>query len=1606
MKCTFDYNGQSFETINDLCNYLRNKEGIEIDGKFSIFSMKNTLSSASSDVMPTGKNYKRNQAFLETGGLNNTYLVSSKTGKQLVAIYNVENRIKNEMDVWLEKHPMNKEGDTDYNSYYDLIKKQIQEDELKGKFFANLHSLIKYKLQDSTSYLKQLNYFIQNISPIAKYKKSGITTYIKKSDITSELVKEYPELEQALKYDKYNSGFKDILFSNSSLFKYEGDYEQDYLKLTFLISTVLDNLDSVLKSKSTGYIAKKFIRNDVKLAKQPVQLVSDADFIKFGETFDGHETVSVFRIVGGGNDYNNWDSAKKQRYDYMLGVDRIVLEANGVVGTPTNPISLNIIPILYDFGNIETITIGDIQNRNNPHVKSGLNPFGEITVELEKYRIIPPTIKVEENDDKFLTIANDIEKLTKGKWSPKIDYSINDTEAVIQKILQNKTEDGKYTVKKYNGFKIEYVKVDTEAEVRETIIKWREHLENSKGILVSNFTDSFIKLKNQDHKDINVLFSGRSSEYKKFIKINLEKYLNNDWEIIDTDIFKRFGMLVFMNRKNSQIDIINITSEYNLETPINIGDDSINGIGDTIFGAYIKNDKAYRLDPNVPIANVGNLEICKALTVLNNIPEFFETSQCKIGTIKCLSISNNVGFIADQKIIKAYVNLTNLAQIEINKNLQYLSSEQKIKGEIYTLLQDKYNTNTFKKVDSFFTNIEIQDIQDNQAKKDLLEKLMKELISSHPHLNTTITEDVVFDTEEKLLFAMLSYLHTIYSGQEYQNEPGLSEYGLEGSNVKQLLTDFYTYNQSRINSRGIKNVGILQGAAFTGATNNPSINLFNVLKRFNASITQVRNLTSDECDKIEKITSKFYQQNGISNFQRFTIGYQTNLHKDLFEKKADGKTISDELKVKNPFLATSKLTTFQKEYLKEILWQINKFKISGLTIEQLNKSFKEVENLESVQKAIQKDEYFKIPLKRASDSSKVSQMTISNIKQIILNKVEEFKDVFDPRQISKERKKHFNDNKNKESEYPDLYQIDDMTRDKFLQEKDTSYWEINLDIIAMDVAFNAAKRNVFNKLLFGIKAITTTWKYLSYQTQHDITPLLEFLENQIKITIYNENLIKEELSDVAVTTASMRTLSSLLNIAVRGTMVLKELSIGFLNAYALAVQNKLIDKDHNFGLKDLTKSYGIIFGHIFQKGEQAISSDDSISKFTLVNQLNNRYGIANMDLNTIINKLKTDRFGMFAGMSKWLFWTTTYGDFINRMTMFLAYMEKDGCLEAHSIIDGKFVYDMSKDKRFDEYYKHRNDPNYTSVKFRKQKALYEVMMSEFISEDYKKPNGEFLKLGDDLPLAYTTRQRDNIKERADTVYGCYDNELKSQVEHKIWGLLWMQFKTFWPGAMRRWMAPSGTATSKGFYEQMKFEDGSLAWKKPIFDEHNNFIRMDIVKENPNNDLEPAYDWKGDYMEGIAVSFIKTVRDLGYTITNTLGITQQPIEWVADEEVKNVRKGNLFMGIYDLLLGYLLGNLIYLIFFGKTKDELKESNKIFTEEEQAYLKLGLLAEKIGSELNITQIQPFTSWTPPQISTASRVVNSSIKFITDEDYEFKDYIIKNIAGVRDFADVELK
>ena len=75
--------------------------------------------------------------------------------------------------------------------------------------------------------------------------------------------------------------------------------------------------------------------------------------------------------------------------------------------------------------------------------------------------------------------------------------------------------------------------------------------------------------------------------------------------------------------------------------------------------------------------------------------------------------------------------------------------------------------------------------------------------------------------------------------------------------------------------------------------------------------------------------------------------------------------------------------------------------------------------------------------------------------------------------------------------------------------------------------------------------------------------------------------------------------------------------------------------------------------------------------------LNKIYGIANEDLNTISKNNSLSRTGIKHGVSKYMYIFSSCPDFFNRMTLFIAKMIEDDCLEAHHLDDqGNLVYDI------------------------------------------------------------------------------------------------------------------------------------------------------------------------------------------------------------------------------------------------------------------------------------------------------------------------------------------
>ena len=137
------------------------------------------------------------------------------------------------------------------------------------------------------------------------------------------------------------------------------------------------------------------------------------------------------------------------------------------------------------------------------------------------------------------------------------------------------------------------------------------------------------------------------------------------------------------------------------------------------------------------------------------------------------------------------------------------------------------------------------------------------------------------------------------------------------------------------------------------------------------------------------------------------------------------------------------------------------------------------------------------------------------------------------------------------------------------------------------------------------------------------------------------------------------------------------------------------------------------------------------------------------------------------------------------MTIFGAQMRGDGCWEAHSVVNGKLVYDWKKDSRFSAY----ANGNTSSPDYKKQEALYYTMAHQLVKEHTRNADGSLFRVGDALPKAYTVQQSESHKALADSIYGYYSHEKKSMFQSTLIGGLFFQMCTYWSSKKNQYLAP-------------------------------------------------------------------------------------------------------------------------------------------------------------------------------------------------------------------------
>jgi len=134
----------------------------------------------------------------------------------------------------------------------------------------------------------------------------------------------------------------------------------------------------------------------------------------------------------------------------------------------------------------------------------------------------------------------------------------------------------------------------------------------------------------------------------------------------------------------------------------------------------------------------------------------------------------------------------------------------------------------------------------------------------------------------------------------------------------------------------------------------------------------------------------------------------------------------------------------------------------------------------------------------------------------------------------------------------------------------------------------------------------------------------------------------------------------------------------------------------------------------------------------------------------------------------------TIPDYYNRLALFLAKLIHEGSYDAHSMVNGRLVYDPRKDQRFSHYFqvrdRHKNPnadspikylPSKDDLIYNTQRAKYNLLVQE-LNVNRQAQEYELYQEGDIVDLGYSELERSSYKTFTDTVYGYYDADSQAE----------------------------------------------------------------------------------------------------------------------------------------------------------------------------------------------------------------------------------------------------
>lgn len=1089
---------------------------------------------------------------------------------------------------------------------------------------------------------------------------------------------------------------------------------------------------------------------------------------------------------------------------------------------------------------------------------------------------------------------------------------------------------------------------------------------------------------------------------------NLSKYFNNKtWFYQKYEQLEALGIMCFQN--------IDGTLDFVILNDFSIGfENLIDQSGNLISG--VEGAKAF---DGIPQKTYGNMLKLRGLLAISPVIQAIskETqAKVKIGSISALSTHTGEKNIAPidsflkclQEIEKADKDNFGGVYSGLVKSATFTPQTELYYKELSESVFAKSATNRVKGIFDNFDHVNIH------TKISKLRELQRAIKQDNPKDIPDDPTKIDLSTDAGKIYAMASKLILKLQGFDSEGVERVTRYSVTTADtLSSLLSVLGSGQIMDYTDHGQKITGIFGGMDFATAYNSPSkfVDWGNqrmlafqhtISKDFIDSIDESN---SAAIEFIEAQTSLGVIKGGqvIDSF----LGAHRNAYLRLLQQKK-GQYLPI---CKNPFTDSS-LGAPERKYLKQFLWNINKYRMSNSAFPLKYKalSFEQMEKDQAARKFFEGKlhgdrEWLYLPLMPSSRvrgfiqnvaDYKSGKKTGRQVLQAWGERIQRFASPndlsvaqLDKQEGSMQRLENYN-----------IYRDSEASRAALLEKYESiNNFELNFNFLQNDLQLKYITEQFNTHLLNEIRDLVVVMQLAKLTSNIDLSDQIATVLDRTKIMLYGNNRVPNEVKEATGAIGTLKSALSLAKIGFRLSSMVKEGVVGRLKNWSMTVADLFITPSgKKLPYKTLMKASTEVWPDGLISGKLgAFVGHHKLGQFTKVEAISDYYQISDKDMHTISESKSADREGLLNAGLRTAYYTAVRLDWYNRNQLFIGCMMEDGCYDAHSYDQktGKLVYDMNKDSRFSEFWKHRNDSNYTSETFEYQKALYLIMVEQFNKDNpFKKLRfGETIgedgkpiePVYDPLPAAYTSKQLMAIKEQIGMLYGFYDHQEKTNFENGTWWQVMTSMLTYLPGEVHKYFMKKGQ-NSIGSYQHIRNAEGQLLY----YDENGN---VTTEKKNQTGRFNrPVLEWTGDQVQGLAIS---TLSVLGKLLRGSFyAIKDQDLSVI--KSITSYEFKSSLVCLFNILWGVLFAKLIialWKLIFGDEEPtgELKTAYEWNLD----------LARRVGNDMSFyfSLVQPIDDFGIVGIDFVKQTTGDVIDLIGDGSPKKVEALMENISFLKD-------